>query len=29
MAKQPYGEMIDLEKPPAELLRHIQEYVGK
>ena len=21
-AKQPYGEMIDLEKPPAELLRH-------
>jgi hypothetical protein len=28
-AKQPYGEMIDLEKPPAELLRHIEEHVAK
>lgn len=28
-AKQPYGEMIDLEKPPAELLRHIAEHVAK
>jgi catechol-2,3-dioxygenase len=28
-AKQPYGEMIDLERPPAELLRHIEEHVAK
>jgi len=28
-AKQPYGEMIDLERPPAELLRHIGEHVAK
>ena len=28
-AKQPYGEIIDLEKPPMELLRHIGEHVAK
>ncbi len=28
-AKQPYGEMVDLESPPAELLRHIEEHVAK
>jgi hypothetical protein len=28
-AKQPYGEVLDLEKPPAELIRHIEEHVAK
>ncbi len=28
-AKQPYGEVLDLEQPPGELLRHIKEHVAK
>lgn len=28
-AKQPYGEIIDLEKPPVELLQHVEEHVAK
>lgn len=28
-AKQPYGELLDLEKPPEELLKHIEEHVAK
>jgi catechol-2,3-dioxygenase len=26
-AKQPYGEVIDLEQPPAQMLEHIKEHV--
>jgi catechol-2,3-dioxygenase len=28
-ARQPYGELIDLDQPPAELLKHIEEHVAK
>jgi catechol-2,3-dioxygenase len=28
-AKQPYGEVLDLEKPPAQLLEHIKEHVAR
>jgi len=28
-AKQPYGQKIDLEKPPAELLKENEEHVSK
>jgi catechol-2,3-dioxygenase len=28
-AKQPYGEVLDLEQPAAELLEHINEHVAR
>jgi hypothetical protein len=28
-AKQPYAEVLDLEQPTAELLRHIKEHVAR
>jgi catechol-2,3-dioxygenase len=28
-AKQPYGEVLDLEQPAAELLEHIREHVAR
>lgn len=28
-AKQPYGELLDLEKPAAQLLDHIKEHVAQ
>jgi catechol-2,3-dioxygenase len=28
-AKQPYGEVLDLERPAAELLQHIREHVAQ